>query len=212
MNTIARNTFGITPKWDTPSGHSPVTDFAKMIYPISEELVEHIDKCTFKQSIKKGKHLLKADEICQYVYFVQKGVLRAYVRDGMKEITTWITAENEMVTSIYGFDLQRPAIENIQAIEDCQLVAFHYDDLQFAYNNFLEMNIVGRKLLEQYYRDAEERAYISRLAKASSRYTHFIETKGALANRIQLKYIASYLGMTIETLSRIRSKMHALPH
>ena len=67
------------------------------------------------------------------------------------------------------------------------------------------MNIVGRKLLEQYYSEAEERAYISRIPNAGKRYRHFLDTKASLANRIPLKYIASYLGMTIETLSRIRS-------
>ncbi len=88
-----------------------------------------------------------------------------------------------------------------------ELTGLHYDDLQFLYENFPEANIVGRKIYEKYYRDAEERAFIARLTEATSKYKHFIATKSQLLNRVPLKFIASYLGMTLETLSRIRSKL-----
>src|SRR6185295_14628152 len=110
------------------------------------------------------------------------------------------------VSSIRGLSLQEPSLENIQTIEECDLVVADTAALQYLYENFVEMNVVGRKLLEQYYKDAEERAFICRIPNASKRYRHFVETKGDMANRIPLKYIASYLGMTIETMSRIRSK------
>jgi CRP-like cAMP-binding protein len=111
-----------------------------------------------------------------------------------------------MVSSIRGLSLQEPSLENIQAIEHCDLIVATYESLQYLYDHYIEVNIVGRKLLEQYYRDAEERAFISRIPNAAKRYRHFLETKSNLSNRIPLKYIASYLGMTIETLSRIRSR------
>ena len=146
---------------------------------------------------------------CYFTYYYYK-LLYPYSRDlkeGSKEITTWITAENEIIASIRGISQQLPSIENIQAIEDCELIGGSFEQLEFLYENYPEMNIVSRKLLTQYYADAEERAYISRLTKANSRYKHFISTKGQLVNRIPLRYIASYLGMTLETLSRTRSKM-----
>jgi hypothetical protein len=68
------------------------------------------------------------------------------------------------------------------------------------------MNVVGRKLLEEYYAASEERVYICRIPDARSRYQHFMETRQELVNRIPLKYIASYLGITLETLSRLRAK------
>jgi CRP-like cAMP-binding protein len=193
--------------WNTPSGHSPLSDFIRQIHPVSDEIIDYVDKCSFRYSIGKGKHLVKSGETCSYVYLVLKGILRGYVKEGNKEITTWITAENHMVTSIRGFNKQVPTMKNIQALENCELIGAHFNDLQYLYENYLEMNIVGRKLIEQYYTDAEERAFISRLPKASTRYNRFIATNGSLANRIQLKYVASYLGITIETLSRIRGKM-----
>lgn len=194
-------------KWNkqTPS---PLSELAQVLYPeVTSALIQFIDAHSFEYKVKKGTHLLKAGNICEYMYFIKKGALRSYIKNGKKEITTWITAENGMITSIRGFHLQQPSLENIQAIEDCELVGGAYTDLKYAYDHFIEMNVVGRRLLESYYIDADERAYILRLPKAELKYQHFIETHSHLANRIPLKYIASFLGITIETLSRIRSKL-----
>jgi CRP-like cAMP-binding protein len=206
MNTTTLNNLPLVEKWNTFDGHSPIVHFLKQLFPISELAIDYIDKCTFRCDFKKGKHLIKVGELCKDVYFVQNGVIRAYFKDGNKEITTWITGENSFVTSVRSFYLQIPSIKNIQAIEDCELIGLHYNDLQFLYENYIEMNIVGRKLLEIYYNASEERVFISRLPTAAGKYYHFLETNNALANRIKLKYIASFLGMTIETLSRIRSR------
>lgn len=192
--------------WEKEGGQSPLAAFVNYVHPVSVDATNYINLHSFPQQVKRGSFLLKAGETCKHLYFIRKGVIRGYIREGAKEVTTWITAENEMVTSIRGLSLQEPSLENIQAIEHCDLVVASYESLQYLYDHYLEVNIVGRKLLEQYYRDAEERAFISRIPNATKRYQHFLETKPNLANRIALKYIASYLGMTIETLSRIRSK------
>ncbi len=191
--------------WEKGTGLSPLAAFVNYVHPVSDAATRYINQHSHSLQVERGTYLLKAGELCQHLYFIRKGAIRGFVKEGTKEVTTWITAENEMVTSIRGLSLQEPSLENIQAIEHCDLIVATYESLHYLYENFLEVNIVGRKLLEQYYRDAEERAFISRIPNAAKRYRHFLETKSNLANRIPLKYIASYLGMTIETLSRIRS-------
>lgn len=186
---------------------SPLVTFAHAVHPLSPEAREYANRKCFSYRVKKGEFLVRSGELCPYFYFIQKGILRGYVQDGKKEITTWITAEHELATSITSFHAQQKSFENIQAIEECELTGLHYDDLQYLYNNFPEVNVTGRKLLEKYYRDAEERAYIARLTEATSKYQRFIATKSFMLNRVPLKFIASYLGMTLETLSRIRSKL-----
>jgi CRP-like cAMP-binding protein len=193
-------------QWEKGVGQSPLAAFVNYVHPVSDEATSFINQHSYLQHVERGSYLLRAGEVCRHLYFIRKGAIRGYIKEGTKEITTWITAENEMVTSIRGMSLQEPSLENIQAIEHCDLVVATYESLHYLYENYIEVNIVGRKLLEQYYRDAEERAFISRIPNAAKRYYHFLETKSDLANRIPLKYIASYLGMTIETLSRIRSK------
>jgi CRP-like cAMP-binding protein len=186
---------------------SPFTLFVKNIYPVSTAVQEFMNQRTHTEQLTKGELLVTAGAMCPNLYLIRKGVLRSFVKEGIKEITTWISGEQELVTCITCFGLQQPARENIQALEDCELTVMSLEDLQYLYDNFPEANIVGRKILEKYYRDAEERAFIARLMEATSKYKHFIATKSDLLNRVPLKFIASYLGMTLETLSRIRSKL-----
>ncbi|THU41293.1 Crp/Fnr family transcriptional regulator [Niastella caeni] len=186
---------------------SPFTLFVKNIYPVSKEAQEYLNQKSYPSQLDKGEFLVTAGSMCSQLYLIRKGILRSYVKEGAREITTWISSEQELVTCITSFGLQQPARENIQALEDCELSGLSFEDLQYLYDHFPEANIVGRKILEKYYRDAEERAFIARLMEATSKYKHFIATKSDLLNRVPLKFIASYLGMTLETLSRIRSKL-----
>jgi CRP-like cAMP-binding protein len=177
-------------------------------HPVTNPEIEiffrkHLTRAFFR----KGKLLLKAGEVCDYVYFIKKGAVRGYIREGVKDITTWITADGEMVTSISGLDSREAAIDNMQAIEDSELLALSYTALQTLYDKFPEFNIVVRKLLQKYYRDAEGRAFIARLTNAETKYKHFLMNHNHLANRVPLKYIASFLGITLETLSRVRKRM-----
>jgi CRP-like cAMP-binding protein len=209
MTTTTVNTTPGVEQWlsKTTIPESPFTLFVKNIYPIGNEVQEFINQKTFASSLNKGEYLVSAGAMCPNVYLIRKGILRSYVKEGLKEVTTWISREQELATCITSFGLQQAARENIQALEDCELWVLSLENLQYLYDHFPEANIVGRKILEKYYRDAEERAFIARLMEATSKYKHFIATKSDLLNRVPLKFIASYLGMTLETLSRIRSKL-----
>lgn len=186
---------------------SSVIDTLNYFYPLSEGIKDYFREHSYSCSFRKGKLLLKAGEICEHIYFIRKGAVRGFIKEGTKDITTWITAENEVVSSISSLDMREPAQENMQAIENCELLALTYDDFQDLYIKFPEFNIVARKLLQKYYRDAEGRAFIARLTNAENKYRLFITMYGHLANRIPLKYIASFLGITLETLSRVRKKI-----
>lgn len=177
------------------------------IHPISKPIAAFFAEHITPISLPRKKLLLKVGTICDHVYFIRKGALRAFMKDGNKEITTWITVENELVTSIASLNIQQPSKEFIQALEPCELLAMSYESLEQLYTVFPEFNIVTRKLLQRYYHDAENRAFVSRIPKADQRYRHFVETQPHLANRIPLRYIASYLGLALETLSRVRKKI-----
>jgi CRP-like cAMP-binding protein len=176
-------------------------------HPIGEGVQQYLKKHVYPTSFLKGDLLLEAGQICEHIYFIKKGSVRGFIKEGDKDITTWITAENELVTSIYGLSTRRPSVENMQAIEDCEMLTLTFTDVENLYLQYPEFNIVTRKLLERYYQDAEGRAYIARLTNAENKYTHFLARYGHLSNRTPLKYIASFLGMTIETLSRVRKRL-----
>ena len=192
---------------NSPPELSLVINTLNYFYPLSEGIKDYLRKHSFSCSFRKGKLLLKAGEICEHVYFIKKGAVRGFVKDGTKDITTWITAENEVVSSISSLDAREPAQENMQAIENCELLALTYAHFQELYIKFPEFNILARKLLQKYYQDAERRAFIARVTNAEKKYQLFLIRYGHLANRIPLKYIASFLGITLETLSRVRKKI-----
>lgn len=159
--------------------------------------------------LARGKNLLKPGEVCTHIVFISSGALRGYLKEGDTDITTWITTENQMAAAISSFVFQAPAIEYVQAIEDCKLLALSHTDLEKIYVKYPSFNVIARKIYEQYYADAENRALITRLKNADMKYQHFIEKQNHLANRIPIKYIASYLGIASETLSRLRGKKAA---
>ena len=185
---------------------SPLLTTLRQLHPLSPEIESFLKERVKAWPVKKRKLILKEGALCDHIYFIIKGAVRGYIREGQKDITTWITVENELVTSIFGLNERSPAIENIQALENCDLLVMTYGDLQELYERYPQANMVARVLLQRYYADAEKRAFIARLTKAENKYQHFLLRHRHLVNRIPLKYIASYLGMTLETLSRIRKK------
>ena len=190
----------------SPTRRSPLSEFFAIIHPISTDAIDYLDRHCFPVGIKKGEFLVQPGSHTHNLYLLLKGVVRGYILESGKEITTWINDENEVVGSIRSLGLEAPTEEYIEAIEDSQLIGVPYETIEFLYANYPEANIIGRKILEESYREAEERAYISRIPSAEKKYKRFMETKGELLNRIPLRFVASYLGMTLETLSRIRSR------
>ena len=201
----------LQPKMYPEPGGSPdvssVITILNYYHPLSDGAANFIKEHAFIISFNKGELLLEEGQVCEHIYFIKKGVVRGFIREGKKDITTWITAEGEMVSSILTFESKGAAIENMQAIEDCEMLALTLADLETLYEQFPEFNIVSRKLLQQYYSDAEGRAFIARLTNAETKYKQFLTRYSHFANRIPLTYIASFLGITLETLSRVRRKL-----
>jgi len=191
---------------DSPDVSSLVT-ILNHFHPLSEGVAKFFKERAYVVSFNKGELLLEEGQVCEHIYFIKRGVVRGFIREGKKDITTWITAEGEMVSSILTFEAKGSSIENMQAIEDCEMLALTLADLQNVYEQFPEFNIVSRKLLQKYYCDAEGRAFIARLTNAETKYKQFLTRYSHFANRIPLTYIASFLGITLETLSRVRRKL-----
>ena len=192
---------------EASSDISSVVTILNYFHPVSEGIVKFLKEHAYSVFFNKGELLLEAGQVCEHIYFIKKGVVRGFIKEGKKDITTWITAEGEMVSSILSFEVKGSAIENMQAIEDCEMLALTLVDLEKLYEQFPEFNIVGRKLLQQYYSDAEGRAFIARLSSAETKYKQFLTRYSHFANRIPLTYVASFLGITLETLSRVRRKL-----
>lgn len=195
-------------KRNTNDGHSPVIAYLNTVAPLSQVVIKEFDIHTFSLSIQKRKLLLKPGSVADHLYFIVKGIIQGYIKEDGKQITTWINEENEIVGSIRTLGTTNPCVEYLQALEDCELVAIPIAFMELIFEKYPETNFIARRLWEYTYQGAEERAYICRIPSADKKYKYFMKAQPNLVNRISLKYIASYLGMTLETLSRVRSRQN----
>ncbi|WP_231424172.1 Crp/Fnr family transcriptional regulator [Pedobacter sp. Leaf250] len=194
-------------RWKKYNNFSPLISIFKKFHPLNDEIEERINQHTFPISYKKNKYLVSPVDRNKYLFLIVKGVVRGFIKDGTSEITTWISKENEIVGTIRNLWIDGDSEEYLQALEDVDLIAIPHVLSEYLYENFAEANIVGRKMMEIYYRSAEERAYLCRISSAEKRYKRFLLSFPDLINRVSLKHIASFLAIRLETLSRIRAKI-----
>lgn len=186
--------------------YSSLFSFIANIHPFSNELQKAIAACLLKQELKKKNLLLEEGSVCERLYFIEKGLARAYYFWDEQEITSWFMQENDLIVSVYSFFSQKPSLEYIELLEDSTLISISNEDLQRLYKEFPEFNYFGRVLTQQYYVRSEERIISHRRHTAEKRYEALFNSNPGLFNRAQKNQIASYLGMSAETLSRIRRK------
>lgn len=183
-----------------------ILHYFNKIHAVSPGGADYLLKNTRYVTIRKGKFLRSPIDQVEVVYFIVKGLIRGFIKDEGRDITTWINEENNIVGSIRNMALDGAINEYLQALEDTTVIEISRTALDYLYDKFYEANVIGRKILEVYYRDAEERAYLCRLPTAEKRYARFVNTRQTLVGRVSLRCLASYLGMKEETLCRIRGK------
>lgn len=177
------------------------------VHPMSDALQDHLRSILVKKEVTKKSYLLKRGQVCQYIYFIQKGLLRCYYEKNQEQITSWFMKEHDIIISVKSFYTQTPGEESIIALEDTVVYGISYHQLQEIYQHFLEFNIIGRVFTTNYYILSEERLYSLRKERARDRYLFLLNKHPDIIQRVPLKYIASYLGISLETLSRIRSNI-----
>ncbi len=173
---------------------------------LSNAAVKSMSTVLQKTELPKGSFLITEGKICQYIYFLEKGCLRGFYNLDGKEISYWFAFENNFVTSFFSFITRKPCIECIQLIEDCTLWAISYEDLQKLYDKHSDIERMGRIMNERYYVMLEDRFVSNHFKEARERYENLLTNAPHILQRVPLGYIASYLGITQETLSRIRNK------
>jgi CRP-like cAMP-binding protein len=122
------------------------------------------------------------------------------------EVSSWFMKEGDVIISVESFFNQTQSYESIQSVEDCEVFCIDYNQLEDIYRTFPEFNFVSRILLQRYYTLSEQRLYSLRMQRSQERYDYLMENHAELFLRVPAKYLASYLGITEVTLSKIKSK------
>ncbi len=175
-------------------------------------LLSAISKLILKESITevsypKGHIILRADKIETNIYFIKKGIVRAFANTDDNEITFWIGKEGDTVISMKSYVAHQKGYENIELLEDCELYELDTQNLQKLFGEYIDIANWGRKLAEKELVKTEERLISRQFSTATERYKILLNTSPDLIQRVQLGHIASYLGITQVSLSRIRAEI-----
>lgn len=173
----------------------------------SPEVFEDILPLLTVKKIDKGKYFLRNGRICKEIGFVKKGLLRLYYLNDGKEITNCFCKENTIITSYSSLITQKESDIAIQAIEPSQLIVFSYNSLQELYKKNLFWQQLGRLAAENEFITTECHNRFLRDLSATDRYKQILEEDAELLQRVPLNYLATYLQIAPETLSRIRKKI-----
>jgi CRP-like cAMP-binding protein len=175
--------------------------------PLSTQDEEIVRKLFHKKTFKKGDHLLEAGNICRNVIFIETGIVRYYINNDGAEETNYFNKEGEFVCDYLSFLPQAPSNVNIQALEDSTVFVINFNDLQQFYKDVEHGERFGRLAIEQ--------VFVNIISQVSSlytdtpdvRYRKFISNYPDIGQRIPQYYIASYVGIKPQSLSRIRKRI-----
>ncbi|MEO9144480.1 MAG: Crp/Fnr family transcriptional regulator [Ginsengibacter sp.] len=176
--------------------------YLNSIFPLTGTLREHLIQILKSKPFLKKDFLLKAGHVAEEIFFIEKGIVRSFYENNGKEVCSWFMKEGDCIISVESFFQQKESYESVQALEDTNTYYIDYNELQYIYQNFPEFNFIGRVLTEKYYVLSEQRLNSLRMNTASERYKSLRENTPELIQRVPSKYLASYLGITEETLSR----------
>jgi len=177
------------------------------IYPLPENSKTALKMNIAEVTRPKGHLLFKADKIESNIYFIKKGLVRAYTDQNDNEITYWFGKEGQTVISMKSYVADQKSYENIELLEDSELYALKAKDLQKLFNEDIHIANWGRKFAEQELVIMEERFISRQFQTATERYKQLLKNDPDLIQRVQLGHIASYLGITQVSLSRIRAEI-----
>ena len=172
---------------------------------LSENLMAELTTRLTSVDFRKGELVLSADRVCTESYFIRKGILRTYFLKDGREVSEFFSGASEWVNSPKSFMQRTTDIYYIDAIEDTTAFALNVNDLVFLFDHFPEMERYARLSMGSVFGHLMERIASMRFTSASDRYLHFKEVYADIYPRIPLGMVASYLGITQETLSRIRA-------
>lgn len=171
----------------------------------SEELII-IRSYFHEEKIGKNDFFTKAHKVCDKLSIVKSGILRVFALSDGKEITQWISTENFLITEVLGFFFDQPNRWNIQAFTDVELLTITKANYMKLCKEFPKWNEIEKRFIVKCFAMIEDRVFSHLSMTAEERYDLYFEQNKALFNQIPLKYIASVLGMTPETCSRIRKR------
>lgn len=177
------------------------------ISPLSASALKDIESIAIEENFPK-KHILIQDLAkCQHLYFIEKGIARAYFYNDGKEITDWFGMENMIIgPTVRNFPLKE-TMHIVETLEDAVIIKIPFSDLEKLFQKHHDVERLGRIIAIETILHLQYKIDSLQLMSAKERYQDFLQRYPSLINRVSLGQIASYLGMNQVTLSRIRNEI-----
>jgi CRP/FNR family transcriptional regulator, anaerobic regulatory protein len=187
-----------------------MTELEKYIqthFGVSPEDLVSISAFFKPKALSRGDFFLRTGNRSDRLGFVQEGIIREFVYVGDKEVTKWISTKGYFVVDLASFIFNQPARWNIQALSDCQLYVIERNDYQKIGQLVPRWTELEKLFIAKCFTVLEDRVLQHLSLSAEERYQQLFSFNKQLFNQVPLQYLASMLGMTPETFSRIRKKM-----
>ena len=185
---------------------SPLEKAIANISPLSPESRDVFLKAWQYWVTTKDHLLLREHSVSDYFYFIQKGVVRIYYHKNDKEITEWIAMEEQFFLSITSFFERTPSHLIIQTIEPSEVYGIHHNAFMALADQYHDIEKLLRKMVTRSLIMSQVRMDSIQFETAQQRYERLLKNSPDIIRRVPLSYIASFLGVTLETLSRIRNR------
>jgi len=187
--------------------HTQLLNIFNSIAKLTKEEEEAIVTAFKPYPLAKGEYFLREGEVNKYVGFINKGLVRYWVYKNDEEATFEFTKEGEFIADYQSFTNGTPTVQNIQAIEDCELMVINYKDVQHIFNSTPNGNLLGRIIVEHRFDVMVNQLLSIYMHDHVERYRRFLDQYTDLAQRIPQYLIASYVGVQPQSLSRIRKRL-----
>jgi cyclic nucleotide-binding protein len=174
---------------------------------LSSEDIAVIKDLYKPRTLHKGEVLLESGNICKYSYFVNKGLLRQFINRDGKELSVYFMQENTFACDFQSFISQKPADKTIVALEETFLWQISHTDQGRFYKEITQGERFGRLLLEEVFAKVIQFIISGLTDSPERRYLKFIKEYKEIQQRVPQYYIASFVGVTPESLSRIRNRL-----
>ncbi|MDI9309322.1 MAG: Crp/Fnr family transcriptional regulator [Limnohabitans sp.] len=138
-------------------------------------------------------------------YFIAKGVARAYYLKDGKDVTDWFAFENDFICSINSFFMDIPSPHYIEVLEESVLLEISRDNVSFLSEKYIDFDRLNKMVIIKTMLQQQHRIVSLQFETALQKYHNLLKTRPDITQRVPLTHIASYLGITLETLSRIRN-------
>ena len=180
-------------------------ELARRYSTMTHEELDILESVLVPMKFAKNEIILGEGETCEHIYWVVKGLARQYYFKNGKELTEYMATENTIMMSIESLFKEKPSTQVIQAVEPTIIYAMPKKDLEAVAMRSVNIQILYRKILEESLIISQQRADMLRFESAQDRYQKLVKNSPQLVLRAPLVYVASYLQMTPETLSRVRT-------